>query len=230
MGQLVKNEVAVDLVGAEEEVVPQTEFGKARELFAAEDLCYGIVRIAEEEKPGPGRDGALQRVPINLPAARGGRVPFGWAQGQRHGDDLAALLGGRGQERRIDRRVAQHGLARLGEGARGDIEADHQPRQPDEPRGINAPMVAGVQGLDNGVYGRPGRPRVTKHAVINPRMQGRNDLGRGAEIHVGHPQREDVPSGVLLPLLRIGAAAVDRRVKVVGHAGKGGSLTTDRCR
>jgi hypothetical protein len=81
MGQVVKNEVAVDFVGAKEEVVPQAEFSEAREFFAAEDLRDGVVRIAEKEKPGPRRDRALHRLPVDLPAARSGRAPLGFAQG-----------------------------------------------------------------------------------------------------------------------------------------------------
>jgi hypothetical protein len=60
--------------------------------------------------------------------------------------------------------------------------------------------------------------QIAEDAVLHP-LAERPDhrLGR-LEIHVGHPERQDVRS-VLLPLGAVGAPPVDETIEVVGHGG-----------
>jgi len=59
---------------------------------------------------------------------------------------------------------------------------------------------------------------VAEDAVLDP-LAERADHGLGRlEIHVRHPERQDVGS-VLLPLGAVGAPAVDETIEVIGHGG-----------
>jgi hypothetical protein len=107
----------MDLVGAEDEVVPGAELGEPREFVAPPDAGKGIVRIAEVKEPRAGRDGPLERVPIDAPAVAGG----GALQYPGNGDGHARAVLGRRHERRIDRRQRQHFVTGLGEGLGGDV-------------------------------------------------------------------------------------------------------------
>ena len=67
----IENEVAVDLVGTEDEVVAHAKVGDAHEFLATPDAGDGVVGIAEVEQLRARRDGALERVPVDRPGAGG---------------------------------------------------------------------------------------------------------------------------------------------------------------
>src|SRR5688572_24125273 len=50
--------------------------------------------------------------------------------------------------------------------------------------------------------------------MIHPAVEGFNDRGSGLEIHVRHPERQDVATGIFLPLLRVAAATIRDGIKV----------------
>jgi HSP20 family protein len=51
-------------------------------------------------------------------------------------------------------------------------------------------------------------------------VQGVDYGGSRIEIHIGHPQRQHVPAGILLPFLGIGAGAFNGQIKIESHAGR----------
>src|SRR5207249_3444472 len=60
--------------------------------------------------------------------------------------------------------------------------------------------------------------QVAEDTVLDPVAERADDrLGR-LEIHVRHPERQDVRT-VLLPLGAVGSPAVDETIEVVGHGG-----------
>ncbi|OQB80445.1 MAG: hypothetical protein BWX86_02963 [Verrucomicrobia bacterium ADurb.Bin122] len=207
----------MDFIAAQHELVAQAKLGDARELVAPEDARDGVVRVAEEKEFGARGDGGFKRRPVDLPAV-GGAV-----ERERHGARDAAAVARRRHERRIDGSQAEHFVARLGKGLRGDVEADDETRQPDQPGRIDLPAVAACAIIHDGL-GRGGDgARVAENPVCGALLDRLDDGGCGDEIHVGHPERQDVAAGVLLPFLRVGADARGRRVEIkVGHEGADG--------
>jgi hypothetical protein len=67
----IQDEIAVDLVGAKDEVVTGAEFTEEQEFVATPDAGERVVRVAEEEELGFRGDGELEGVPINVPAGGG---------------------------------------------------------------------------------------------------------------------------------------------------------------
>ena len=146
MGQRrIKDEVAVDLVGAENEVVAFAKLGEVREFVATPDAGEGIVRIAKVEKFGAWRDGAFKCGPVDFPAAR--EENKGGLRGYARGIFWCA------HERGVDRREGEHGIAALGECLGGDVESANEPRQPDDPRAVDLPAIVAGAGVDDGIDG-----------------------------------------------------------------------------
>jgi hypothetical protein len=149
-------------------------------------------------------------MPQQSPAAERSSI-----QGTVTGHARAVLR--RRHERRIDRRQRQHFVTGLGEGLGGDVEADHEPRQPDDPRRLDFPAVALLHRVRRRIDRRLHRPRVTEDAVVHSLVKGLDDGGSRLEIHVGDPERQHVAAGVLLPLLGVGAAAFRHGFEIEGR-------------
>ncbi len=199
----------MDLVAHEHEVVAAAEVDDPLDLVAAPDAAERVVRMAEQEHAGVGRRGGLEAVERELPAA----VP----ELGRHGDQPPAAPAGRLQERRVDRRDRQHGLAGRGERVAGEVQSRHDARQPHDPLAVDAPAVAtlevGDDRLDQGV----GHQRVAEDAVSCAGRERLDHLRRRGEVHVRDPQRQRV-AGVEVPLEAGGAPPLDGGVEVEVHA------------
>jgi|GEM_PF-6049484 len=211
----VEDQIAVDFVGAENEVMPHAEFTQLHEFLAPEDARHGIMRIAEKKELGAGRDGTFQGGPVDFPAL------IVRIEGERHGDGCAPGIPRRAHERRINRGEAKHLVVRLRECLGGDVESYHQARQPDQPGRVDFPSIPCRQRIDDCVHGGFHRPGITVDAVFHPLMQCGDNCRRGAKIHVGDPEREHVAAGILLPFLRVGATAIGRSVEIESHGIEG---------
>ena len=83
MGQLVEDEVAVDLVGAQHEVVAAAEVDDRRDLVPAPHPAQRVVRMAEEQHAGVGvtaasiaSSGSCQRPPAKAAGTVTSRRPW----------------------------------------------------------------------------------------------------------------------------------------------------------
>ena len=73
--------------------------------------------------------------------------------------------------------------------------------------------------------------RVAEDTVVDAGVKGREHLGRGHEVHVGHPHWQQVTARIAVPLLGARAVPVgaggEQRIEWVGHAA---SVPIDRTR
>jgi hypothetical protein len=76
--------------------------------------------------------------------------------------------------------------------------------------------VIALERCDDGRRQFLGRLGVAEDTVLDACAQRVDDRGRAAEIHVRHPQRDDVAVLVAVPLGAAGGAAVDRGFEVEG--------------
>ena len=104
VAHVVEQQVAVDLVGAQHQVVATAEGGQGRDLVALPRAAERVVRVAEDEQPRVGSDRLLQLVE--------GEAPAPVAQGRRHRQQAAALRDRRLEDRRIHGRDGHHRLDR----------------------------------------------------------------------------------------------------------------------
>jgi hypothetical protein len=167
-----------------------------------------IVRMAEQEQACLRRDLRLHAREIPAPAAVG--------QAQRHLDQRPPGKLRRREERRIDRGGRNHTAF---DRPAGRVDAGDQPGKPHQPFGFNLPAVPTLQVAEDGIDQRRPRFAVAETALRDTPLERGNDGRRRGEIHVGHPQRQDVAPGILAPLERVATAAVDHvsKSKCHGH-------------
>ncbi len=125
---LVENEPAVDLVGADDEVVAQAEGCDPLEFFALPGATDRVVRMAEQQQPAARQYRVLQRREIVHPAL------VDLAQRRRRQPPIGQARCA--EERRIDRRRRDHVTI---DGAAGDVEPAHQAGQPEQPVRLDLP-------------------------------------------------------------------------------------------
>ena len=164
----VEDEVAVNFIGAEDEVVLGAKFPEADEFFAAPDAGEGVVGVAEIKKFGAGGDGASEGVPVDFPVA------VAEHEGGLGGEARGVFR--RGHEGRVNGGEREHFLAGLREGLGGDVEAADEAGEPDDPGGINFPRVVALEGVDDGIDGGFNGAGVTENTVSDAVVESRDDL------------------------------------------------------
>ena len=106
-----------------------------------------------------------------------------------------------GEEGWVDRNGAEYLVSVVPDSPTGQIEASNQAWQPDKPLLIDAPAVFIFQVSDDSFCQSFQRPGIPKDSMVNPFLQGIDNWLRCAEVHVGHPERDDVPASIPLPFL-----------------------------
>ena len=205
-------ELAMDLVGDDREAAAQANLREPLELVAPEDPAHRVVRVAEQEEPRAVADRRGERVDVDFVAsvrpARQRRI----LAGEVH-------VGGGAEDGRVHGRHEDEAVARRREHASGHVEARDHPGDDHHRFRGHAPAVAleqpvGEELVELGLLERD----VAVDAVLHPLAQ-RADHGLGRlEVHVRHPERQDVGT-VLLPLGAVRAPAVDSTIEVVAHGG-----------
>ena len=211
LGGRVEDEVAVDLVGADGELMLAHERGEAVELATIEDAGERVVRIAEQEHLGVRlRAGGLELGPVEGPAAA-----------LEHHLELQRVTLGqdrRGHERRVDGDGRDDGLAGLARAADGGVDAGHERAHERDPLGLDLPAVAATDVVDDGSEDGVALGGVTIDAMRGAGLHGFDDGGGRLEIHVGDPARDDILVGVLVPLGAVGPGAFRTAVEIESHS------------
>ncbi len=192
----------MDFVGADHQVVLFGEGGEVAQFAFAPAAADRVVRVAEQEQAGGCGRRALQGGFVPLPAAVAA-LEFDLIK-------LSPRKTRRRQEGRVDRRRREH-LAI--DRATGDVEPRHQPRQPDDPLRFDRPVVLAFKVSEHRLRQRRPRPAIAEDAVLDAPPQCGQHRRRRGKIHVRHPQRQDVATGIPAPLDRVGTTPVRRRVE-----------------
>ena len=108
----------------------------------------------------------------------------------------------------------EHGVADLADRPAGDIETADQTGQPDQPTGINGPLVLLLEVRDYSRREGFGGHGIPEDPVVDPLVQGFEDRRGRTEIHIRHPQWQDVAPLVSVPFNAGRMAAIDTRVKI----------------
>ena len=72
-------------------------------------------------------------------------------------------------------------------------------------------IQVGEDGLNRSLVG----DGVAVDAVVEALLQGGDDFGRGSEVHVGHPEWQDVSAFVFIPFEGAVASAIGAGVEIV---------------
>ena len=76
-------------------------------------------------------------------------------------------------------------------------------------------MVAVRDPIHNGLFGVFPVIRIPKHAMRHPFLEGLKNFRGGLEIHIRHPQGENIVFLKNIPLGRFGAAPVGEGIEIV---------------
>ena len=137
----LEDQFAVNLVGADDEIVAQAEFSERLQFLAGECPADGIVGVAKHEQSRFRRDRRFECFEIESPALS--------IQLQRRGAQFAPHVFRCAQKRWIDRHGAEYLVAHIAGGAAGGVQSGNQSRQPDDPFFFDFPGVFLFQaGLD----------------------------------------------------------------------------------
>ena len=210
----------MDFVGADEQVVTQTQFGHAHHLVFAEDAPHGIMRIAQQEHPCAVGDGTRKKGVIHTVASVG-------VARQLHSVRRCVGRPGGVEDRRIDRRLDEQPVTRLEKCLRRQIERRHHARQENDRLRRDRPTVKLLQTRDNRFYQRRRLRLVPEDAVLHPRPQRRDHRLRRDEVHIRHPHRQHV-SAVILPFHALRPTTVNDAIEVVSQRKPPGEESANR--
>ena len=220
-------DVAVDLVGDDEDAVLFTDFGNSADFLGGPDTAHGVMGVAEDQQGGVGIGGLLlQQIPVD------GVVAV--VVDQMAADNLVAPLGDILGEMAVDRVHDDDALAGLcvhmghmGQGAEGAVGVD-------DLIGLNLPVVAvGKPAAQSGEVPGVGNVHgVAVHLMVGNPVHGPDDgLGR-LQVHVGghHGDGVLIQAGAVHtegggqvgqlgqgPLHGVGTPAVNDGIKIVAH-------------
>jgi len=154
----------VDLVGTDEEPVPQADLSDRAELLPAEGASHRVMGIAEEEEPGSAGDCPLQVSEVENPAA----AVFHEVRGNQIAESVSRCA----EKGRVDRHGAENLITVVSDCPAGQVEAGYQARQPDNPFFLDAPVVF-VPQMRNYCVGKSfQRSGVTENSMLDPFTQG----------------------------------------------------------
>ena len=88
----------------------------------------------------------------------------------------------------------------VGDGAT-EVEAGDATGERDNPVGIHMPVVLAAAVMDDAVDKARLDIAIAEDAMLNARLQGVVDSGRGEEFGVGNPHRQDVGAAVFVPFV-----------------------------
>ena len=220
MFRVTERHVGVDLVGNHQHVVFPANVRHRRQVLGGPDDAGGIVRIGENQH--------LRRLPAaHFLQARDVHpvAACGCIGDERIVHHLTPVVARQVEERHIDRRLDDHFVARLREALQHEADAPHDARDETQFLPADAPAVQVPLPVDDRGPIRIGRHAVTIDLMSEPLFKGFPDRGRRLEIHVGHPESQQVVTPVTgLEKVRhdgAGTAPFYHLVEVKSHGAEG---------
>ena len=215
-----QRQVAVYLVAEDEDVVGGADLRDTFERLPAPDDAAGIVRVAEYQQTVQRvRRQPLQPFEVHLVSLQAAVVPTDLLE--RVVDDLVAVSLRRDAERVVHGWLDDDALLRLEHCVDNDSDAFHDARHVGEPMAFDGPLMMVRDPFPDRCLPLVGWEGIAKDRVIQSFPYRVDDEGRCGEIHVGHPQRQQVlpseASSQKLMLHVVGARSVDYCVEIVFH-------------
>ena len=212
MSCCAQHQIAVDLVGAQDQVAFDAELGEGADLVRCPRGAAGIVRIAEKHDLRARSQLRAQRVEVHQVAAVGLDELCVEDAPVVCRDDLAeGVIGWR----------KEHDLVTgLGDRLQDEAEPRDYARRRGDPSGIERQLMATQQPLAERFGPAPGIGVVAVDTAIHHLPQRLGDAGRRRKIHVRDPHRDGVGRGDarqfrhVVPLRCMRAAALDDTVEV----------------
>lgn len=206
----IKNKVAVNLVGANQQVVPLCQFGDMQQFLARKDAGKWIIRTTEQQDLGRRlRTGLLKSWPI--------KSPLTMDEGHWHLQQAALRERRCIQERWVYWESTDHGLSRRATDSDGAMDTWDERGEEGDRLGTNFPAVAQAQMFDDGSESTVPLCGITIDTVLSARTECFDNRRRRAKIHVCNPSRNDISPGVLIPLGAIAHRAVGTTIEVKRH-------------
>ncbi len=198
------DEIAVDLIRAQDQAAAQAQIGHTLQFSAGEHPPSRVVRIAEQQQPRLRRDGGLQPVEVDLVTQQ---VPIGHRHKLGH-RLLPSEIGAGIKERGVDRRCHQNGVTGRSRAEDDHVQPEDEAGQRHDPIRIDRPTAARRHALgDEGA--QCGRVHlVTEHGVRQPVLDRLDHGWWHGEFHVRHPHRQHIRADEI-PFDAVGAAPVD---------------------
>ena len=98
------------------------------------------------------------------------------------------------------------------------MDAWHERAHERDPLGLDLPAVTAADVINDGSEDGVALGGVTVHAMRGASLDGFDHGGRGQEVHIGDPARDDVLVGILVPLGAVGPGAFRTAVKIESHS------------
>ena len=189
------DELLVNLVRDDDDVVAQTDGGKLFELRACPDTSDGIVRAAQDEEFYTMLDDLLLEVR---------EVDFIASLDQTQGivDDHALILSNHICKGVVDGLLNEYSVSHFRKGADGGRNRKDNAGREDELAPLNRPVMACAEPVLKDGEIVVLHLCIAEDAVLCACFEPVNDGGRGAEVHVRDPERQNV----------CGVAALDSKV------------------
>ena len=208
----IEDEIAMDLVGDDQDIVGKAGLGDRREFVPRIDLAGRIMRVAEQQGA---RTGCRER----RRECRQIRRDVVVGRGQRHLDAPEIPMPGRRAQRCVDRCLDDDAIAGREQAAQGHVEAGLDAREHDDGLGRDAPAVLRLEHRADGLDQHRRRRGVAEGRMIDARAQRSLHLLGHREIHVRDPERQDI-GVVAVPFAAIrGRAAIEWPVEIEGVHG-----------
>lgn len=185
----VEDEVAVDLVGQEDEVVRLAKGREVGDFLFGENAAHGVLRIAEDEDLGVGSDGIFEPLPVESPLT----IDFNMIDGEEfHGGIFVNAEKGR-----VNRRAGEDFFSGLTKGAGRERESgDEASEMNDFLLGCGVADTVfeiALQSRDK----RRVRLSIAEDTMIGSRADGVDDFRWRNKVHVSNP--EGIQFGALVP-------------------------------
>ena len=170
----------VHFVRDHEHVVPVRELRHRRELLACVDRSGRIVRAAEEVAARTAGERGAECIEVEAPV-----------ETERRLDDLAPDLPHDREERRIDRRVHDHGVTRLGQRSQQLRDARHDVGDDERALRVDLPPPARARERRERL-GQPARVGVARVVAFDRLRERASDRRRQREVELRDPRRQHV--------------------------------------
>ena len=198
MGIAGVNQVAVDFVGADDQIVAQAEISDAFQFLLRVDTPDRVMRVTEQKELRLRRDSGFERVEVDLVVENA----VAERRSERCGLRESVIVQRHFEEGRINRRLHENRRPRRADRATDRVQAKDQTRHEDDLIAGSVHVMTHAQPLDQQSAQFRAVELIAENAVIDALVERLDDRLRRQKIHIGDPQRNDFIR-VLRPLFTV---------------------------